>query len=90
MSRESVSDAAGSDDRKRALIALRDRLAIAIDECESMRDLAPLSSRLADILAQIEELTPKVQTGDPVDEIAARRAARGAGPTKGAARPAAN
>lgn len=90
MSRESVSEASSSNDRKRALVALRDKLAASIDECESMRDLAPLSSRLSYVLAQIEELTPKVQTGDPVDEIAARRAARGAGPAKGQARPAAN
>ena len=88
--RESVADAARSDDRRRALIALRDKLALSIDVCESMRDLSPLSARLADVLAQIEELTPKTQTGDPVDEIAARRASRGAGPAPSAARTAAN
>lgn len=83
---ETVEQAVVSGDRLRSLVALRDKLARAIDECESLRDLPPLASRLADVLVQVESLTPKVEVGDAVDEITARRAARGAGPAAGASR----
>ena len=46
--------------RLKGLSALRDRLAADIDECASMRDLAALSQRLMDVLAQIEALDPPV------------------------------
>ena len=85
---ESVASAVLSDDRRLSLVALRDTLAAAIDRCESMRDLAALSARLSDVLAQIEMLTPRVEVGDAVDEITARRAARGAGPAAGSSRTA--
>lgn len=52
----SIAAAAGTDDRLKALKALRDRLAGEIDNCASMRDLASLSQRLMDTLAQIDEL----------------------------------
>lgn len=81
-----IREAVASGDRLTALVALRDALAAAIDVCESMRDLPALASRLTDVLVQIESLTPKVEAGDAVDEITARRAARGAGPAAGSAR----
>lgn len=40
---------------------------------------APLAARLESVLEQIERLSPSAKVGDPVDEIAKRRAARGAG-----------
>ena len=40
---------------------------------------APLFARLESVIEQIERLSPTVKAGDPVDEIAKRRAARGAG-----------
>lgn len=40
---------------------------------------APLAARLTDVIEQIERLSPAAKEGDPVDEIAKRRAARGAG-----------
>lgn len=76
---ESLEQAVQSDDRLVSLTALRDKLARAIDECESLRDLAALSARISDVLVQIEALSPKVEVGDAVDEITARRAARRAG-----------
>jgi hypothetical protein len=74
-----VEEAAATGDRLKALVALRTKLAAAIDGCESLRDLPPLSARLSDVLVQIEALSPKVEVGDAVDEITARRAARRAG-----------
>lgn len=38
------------------LLALRKKLAIAIDECESKRDLAALSRQYRDVLKEIEEV----------------------------------
>ena len=68
-----------------SLEAMRDQIAADLELCESMRDKAALYLRLADVLKTLEELRPQIVKGDSVDEIAARRAARGAGP---AARPA--
>jgi hypothetical protein len=68
-----------------SLEAMRDQIAADLELCESMRDKAALYLRLADVLKTIDELRPQTVKGDSVDEIAARRAARGAGP---AARPA--
>lgn len=66
--------------------AVRNQIAADLEQCESMRDKAALYLRLADVLRTIEELRPQVVKGDAVDEIAARRAARGAGPSARAPR----
>lgn len=63
-----------------------------LDDLKAMRDLlwasleatdpekrAPLFARLESVIEQIEKLSPTAKAGDPVDEIAKRRAARGAG-----------
>jgi hypothetical protein len=47
---------------------------------------APLFARLESVIEQIESLSPSEKAGDPVDEIAKRRAARGAGAAAGSAR----
>ena len=73
----SVADAA-REGRLEGLHALRDRLASAIDLCDSMRDLASLSLRLTEVLAQIEDASVGTGEFSPLDEIAARRAARSA------------
>lgn len=65
-----------TDGRLVTLTALRDHLAGAIDECESLRDLASLAGRLQSVLTEIDELTPAKPAGDAVDEITARRARR--------------
>lgn len=82
----SVTDAAATDDRLKALVALRGALARSIDACDSMRDLAALSRQLTDVLVQIEKVSPPEQKGDAVDEIAERRAARRAGAASGSSR----
>lgn len=71
-------DSASSGDRVEALRDLRDELASSIVNAESARDVAALSRQFTDVLAQIDALSPMVKVGDPVDEITARRAARGA------------
>jgi uncharacterized protein HemX len=69
-----------------SLEAMRDQIASDLQACESMRDKAALYLRLADVLKTLEELRPATVKGDSVDEIAARRVARGAGPASRQAR----
>ena len=79
--------AASSGSRLRTLEALRDVLAVSITAADPDKR-APLAARLTDVLEQIERLTPAKKVGDPVDEIAKRRASRGAGSAKSSSRPA--
>lgn len=67
-----------------------------LDDLNDMRELlwesirsadpekrAPLFARLESVVEQIEKAnSTKAKAGDPVDEIAARRSARGAGSAK--------
>ena len=76
---DSVHEAAVTGDRLKTLRALRDHLAVAIDGCKSMRDLAALSRQLADVVAQIDALDPPETEVSPADEVAQRRARRRAG-----------
>jgi hypothetical protein len=57
----SIAEAASTGERLKALGALRDRLAVDLDECGSARDVAALSQRLMDVLKQIDELGGGVQ-----------------------------
>jgi hypothetical protein len=76
---ESLAEAVGTESRLTALKALRDRLATTMDESESARDIAALSKQLMDVLIQIEAVAPKkVEVKSAVDQIAERRAQRGA------------
>jgi len=79
--RSTVAAAASSGDQLRTLEALRDRLAGEIDVCESPRDLASLSARMVDVLAQIKlaVAAQPEQKGTALDELQRRRAARSAG-----------
>lgn len=82
----SLPDSARSGDRLATLQALRDTLADQIAETDSGRDMAALSRQLTDVLKQIVDIAPEKKAGDPVDEIAARRAARRSGPAASASR----
>lgn len=80
-------EVACTGDQLATLRALRDRIALTIDETESARDVAALARRLQEVMAAIERLDPS-KRGDAVDEIAARRAGRGGATSgKGRARP---
>lgn len=65
-------------------------MATRLEDLNDMRDLiwesvkqadpdkrAPLFARLESVIEQIEKLSPSAKAGDPLDEIAARRSARG-------------
>lgn len=81
-----LSESAASGDRLQTLRDLRDLLALQIQACESLRDLAALSGRLQAVLAEIAQLEPKKAEGDGIDEIARRRSARRAGTSAGSGR----
>ena len=49
-------EAAKSGDKKATLIALRDKLAETIQNCESGRDMASNSKRLMEVISEIEAL----------------------------------
>ena len=49
-------DAAKSGDKRATLIALRDKLAETIQNCDSGRDMASNSTRLMEVMAEIEAL----------------------------------
>lgn len=81
-----LTETAASGDRLATLRDLRDLLARQIEDCDSLRDLAALASRLQAVLAEIAQLEPKKAEGDGIDEIAKRRAARRTGAAKSAGR----
>ena len=59
--------AAKSGDKRATLIAVRDKLAETIQNCESGRDMASNSKRLMEVMAEIEALpseTPKTSRHD--------------------------
>lgn len=83
---QGLSDVVRSENYLDSLRAARDEIAADLQVCESMRDKAALYLRLSDVLAKIEDVKPQESKGDAVDEIAARRAARRAGPGAGSSR----
>lgn len=74
----SLRESAKSGDRLKALQDLRDLIATQLDLTDSARDIAALAARFQSVLSEIEALdNASGKAGDPVDEIAARRSARG-------------
>jgi hypothetical protein len=69
---------------------MRNQIGVDLEACDSVRDKAPLYLRLADVLERIDRIRPAERKGDAVDEITARRTARGAGqpPAEDSVRPA--
>lgn len=49
-------DAAKSGDKRKTLLALRDKIAETIENCDSGRDIAANSKRLMEVMAEIDEL----------------------------------
>ena len=49
-------EAAKSGDKRATLIALRDRLAETIQNCESGRDMAANSKRLMEVMNELEQM----------------------------------
>ena len=71
-----LTSAAASGDRKSTLIALRDKVARTIDECESGRDMAALSKRLMEIMDELDAM-PDESAEPTAFERAMRRAREG-------------
>ena len=68
-----------SSDRLSDLTHLRDQLLIWMEDAPVDRKAA-LVAQFRATLAEIDELAPKKESGDTIDEIAARRAARRSSP----------
>ena len=69
--------AAKSGDKRATLIALRDKLAETIQNCESGRDMASNSKRLMEVMGELDAL-PDPNNGKNPAQIARERArARG-------------
>ena len=49
-------EAAKSGDKRATLMALRDKIAETIDNCESGRDMAANSKRLMEVMAELEAM----------------------------------
>lgn len=79
-----IYDATKTGDRRTALVALRDQLAVDLDECASMRDKAALAQRFLDVLEQIADIdraAPAVK-GTVLDEVDAKRSSKQAAADK--------
>ena len=72
-----VFAAANTGQAAAVYVALRDRLAIEIDEADSPRDVAVLAARLAEIVEKIDLLTQVKKKGSALDELKQRRDKRG-------------
>lgn len=72
--RKKLSTVVSTNDRRASLIALRDRLARAIDETDSGRDIAALSKRMMEVMDEIDHLPDPNASESALDM--ARKAAR--------------
>lgn len=63
---DNLVSATKSGDRRRTLIALRDRIAETIDSCESGRDMAALSKRLMEVMDEIDSMPSEVEEDTPI------------------------
>lgn len=70
-------DAAKSGDKRATLIALRDKLAQTIQDCDSGRDMASNSKRLMEVMAELEALPdPEVKKESKHDRLKKKHEAR--------------
>lgn len=72
-----LTEAAASNSRRDTLIALRDKLAVAIESCESGRDIAALSKRLMEVMNEIETLPEPNAKKNPAQFARSRVKSRG-------------
>lgn len=72
---ETMSDllqAAKSGDKRATLIALRDKLAETIQNCDSGRDMASNSKRLMEVMVEIEALPSEDKKTSRHDKLKAK------------------
>ena len=73
----SLVEAAKSGDKRATLIALRDKLAQTIQECDSGRDMASNSKRLMEVMAELEALPdPEAKKESKHDRLKRKHEAR--------------
>lgn len=72
-----LAQAASDNSRRAVLLALRDKLATTIDECSSGRDIAALSKRLMEVMAELDALPDPNAARSPVQAARARARQRG-------------
>lgn len=71
-----LSGAVSTGDHRQALEALRDRIAISIEQVDPDK-VAPLAKQLADVLRELANM-PAAKGRSSLDDLAARRRNRGA------------
>ena len=69
-------EAVRTGDRRTALVALRDAVAETIDAKDSARDIAALSKRLMEVMAEIDALPDPGADEDPVEAARRKRGGR--------------
>ena len=74
---KTVLQATKANNRRETLVALRDRIAATIDNCESGRDMAALSKRLVEVMNEIESLPDPNKGKNPAQIARQRMAERG-------------
>lgn len=72
--RKGLADITAEGDRRKALQALREHLARALDSADE-RYIAPLAKQLADVMRELDAL-PTGKEVSPVDDLAKRRVQR--------------
>ena len=72
----SLIDSAASGDRLRALEALRDHLASAMQETDDVRALGTLAGQYRQVLSEVAELSKGKASGSDLDELLKRRKER--------------
>ena len=65
--------ASGTDDRLTQLMELRNVLAVAIEDCESNRDLAALTRQYRETIREIDEIKGNDNDDDAIATIILRR-----------------
>ncbi|HJA28455.1 MAG TPA: hypothetical protein IAA15_02625 [Candidatus Olsenella pullicola] len=68
-------EAVRTGDRRTALVALRDAVAETIDAKDSARDIAALSKRLMEVMAEIDALPDPEDDASPLDAARNKRGA---------------
>ena len=64
----SVQEAVQTGDRRQILVALREKLAIEIDECSYGRDVAQLTRRLMEVCAELDALPDAEADANPLQK----------------------
>lgn len=72
----SLIDSAASGDRLKALEALRDHLATAMQETDDVRALGTLAGQYRQVLSEVAELSKGKGAKSGLDELLDRRASR--------------